>query len=51
VVMGRIPNTPGWHQKMYENNSYPFPTRAAADLFADNHRRMYPGRDIVVREP
>lgn len=51
VVMGHIPNTPGWHQQMYKNNSYAFPTRQAADLFADNHRRMYPGRVINIREP
>lgn len=48
VHLGPIPQLPEWHQKMYEHSAYPFPTEAAANLFADQHIRMYPGRDIKV---
>lgn len=48
VKMGPVPNTPSWHQAMYADNSYAFPTQAAANLFAANHARVYPGREITV---
>lgn len=50
VEMGTIPDMPPWHQELYEFSSYAFPTKAAANLFAANHRRVYPGREIKVRQ-
>lgn len=49
VHMGPIPNKPEWHQMLYANNIYAFPTEFAANRFADNHRAEYPGRSIKVR--
>lgn len=48
VHMGAIPDKPDWHQKMYQNSSYPFPTEKAANLFAANHKKIYPNRVITV---
>lgn len=50
VHMGPIPNTPDWHQAMYQHQAYPFPTKAAADLFAQTHAARYPGRTITVEQ-
>ena len=46
VHLGPIPNTPDWHQKMYAEQSYAFPTEASAELFALNHRVS--GRHVIV---
>lgn len=51
VRMGPIPNKPRWHQELYASQSYPFPTREAADRFAENHQRIYPGQEIEVLPP
>ena len=49
VHLGPIPQLPEWHQKMYSNSSYPFPTEASANLFASQHKKMYPGRNVTVK--
>ena len=50
VELGPVPDMPAWHQEMYSFSSYAFPTKVAANLFASNHQRMYPGREIKVRQ-
>jgi hypothetical protein len=49
VHMGPVPNKPDWHQAMYRHQAYPFPTKAAAELFAQTHQERYPGRDITIK--
>lgn len=49
VHMGSIPNMPDWHTELYSNSSYAFPSEEYANLFASNHKKMYPGRSIEVR--
>lgn len=51
VDMGPIPGMPGWHQELYAHGSYPFPTLAAARLFASNHKREHWLRKISIRFP
>jgi hypothetical protein len=48
VHLGPIPNTPDWHQELYAKQSYPFPTKEAAELFAMNH--MIQGREVYVQQ-
>lgn len=48
VKMGPIPNKPAWHQQIYANSSYAFPTKAAAERFARAHLERDPGREISV---
>lgn len=48
VRMGPVPDMPEWHQKLYSFQSYPFPTKEAADRFAETHRMEHPGRIIEV---
>jgi hypothetical protein len=50
VHMGPVPNKPDWHQKLYDNSSYAFPTKAAAELFAKTHQDRYPGRQVYVKQ-
>jgi len=52
VHCGPIPTvqgapTPAWHP-LASPVSYPFPTRAAAERFAEYHRQRDPGRVITV---
>jgi hypothetical protein len=49
VELGPIPGYPEWHVQS-EVTRYPFPTLAAANLFASNHRRLWPGREIEVTD-
>lgn len=49
VEMGPIPDQPDWHMRLYAHQAYPFPTNAAALLFAATHRGIHPGRSVVVR--
>lgn len=59
VEMGEIPDAwyhaqgcdtpPAWHKSLYGFSSYPFPSEAAAQRFAANHRDLYPGRTITIR--
>ena len=48
VELGPIEGYPDWHVQS-QPTSYPFPTLAAANLFAANHRRVWPGREVEVR--
>ena len=50
VEMGPVPDMPEWHQELYGFNSYAFPTKAAANLFAANHQSLHPGREIKIRQ-
>lgn len=49
VNMGPIPEAPDWHQELYADQSYLFPTEAAAERFAKAHTE--PGRRVVVLYP
>jgi len=46
VDLGPIPDLPSWHMQ-FQPSSYPFPTNAAALMFAAAHRM--PGRKVAVR--
>lgn len=50
VELGPIPGYPDWHVQS-KTTSYPFPTAAAAERFADSHARMWPGREVEVKAP
>jgi len=47
VHLGPIAGLPSWHQQS-QPSAYPFPTNAAAALFASTHRELYPGREVEV---
>jgi len=47
VELGPIPGYPDWHLQS-EPSSYPFPTNAAAVLFATRNKADWPNRDVTV---
>lgn len=51
VEMGPIPGQPDWHMKLYEFQSYPFPSVEAARRFAFTARERDWKRDISIRFP
>lgn len=51
VEMGPIPGMPGWHTKLYESNSYPFPSEEAAKRFAMGVRERDWKREAWIRYP
>lgn len=48
ALLGAIPGYPGWHMQS-QPSKYPFPTTAAARLFATNNAAGWPGRRVEVR--
>lgn len=48
VEMGPTPNSPLWHQDIYNRSRYAFPTEQAAFRFANHERGRHPGRTIIV---
>jgi len=48
VDLGAIEGYPGWHMQA-ALNSYPFPTDAAAHLFAMRNKEAFPSRKVTVR--
>lgn len=51
VEMGPIPGMPGWHTKLYQSNSYPFPSEEAAKRFGMAARERDWKREISIRYP
>lgn len=51
VSMGPIPGQPPWHQELYAEQTYPFPTEDAALTFARTHKAKDPGREVVIEYP
>lgn len=51
VEMGPIPNQPDWHMKLYDFQSYPFPSLEAARRFSMGARERDWERDIKIRYP
>ena len=49
VHLGPIPERPEWHKALYEKSSYPFPSEAAAKLFAQRHKNLHPNRSIEIK--
>lgn len=49
VTLGPIPGMPAWHQQS-QSNTYPFPTREAAERFAANPHHARPGRAITIQQ-
>ena len=47
VHLGPIPGFPAWHIQSLPS-SYPFPTNAAAALFAANNKACWPDRTVEV---
>ncbi len=42
---------PDWHRKLYAHSATHFPDEVSAQLFAANHQKTYPDREIWVEYP